>query len=76
MTQSDAAAAQRNDQPTVPERIGYPVSEVATMLAVSRAHVYRLIESGQLGAIDVSIEGSTRTKYRVRQLDLDAYLAS
>lgn len=46
------------------------VAEVADSLRVSTMTVYRLIKSGALPAIRVG------KNYRIRQHDLDAYLAS
>jgi excisionase family DNA binding protein len=45
------------------------VAEVAQMLRVSTMTVYRLIGSGQLAAVRVG------KAYRVREEDLDRYLA-
>lgn len=72
VTQSDTSggAVATAERP----RIGFSVKEVATMLGCSRAHVYRLIAAEQLGAVDIAGKDSTRTKYRVRQSDIDAYL--
>ena len=46
------------------------VAEVADVLRVSNMTVYRLIKSGQLAAIRVG------KNYRIRQQDLDDYLAA
>jgi excisionase family DNA binding protein len=45
------------------------VGEVATMMRVSNMTVYRLIKSGQLGAIRVG------KNYRLRRRDIEGYLA-
>lgn len=45
------------------------VCEVAQMLRVSNMTVYRLINAGQLPAVRVG------KSYRVREEDLDSYLA-
>jgi excisionase family DNA binding protein len=45
------------------------VGEVAEMLRISNMTVYRLISSGQLPAVRVG------KSYRVREEDLDRYLA-
>jgi excisionase family DNA binding protein len=45
------------------------VGEVATMMRVSNMTVYRLIKSGQLGAIRVG------KNYRLRRRDIEDYLA-
>ena len=46
------------------------VQEVATMLRVSSMTVYRLIKAGDLAAVRVG------RSFRVRDVDVDAYLAS
>lgn len=48
---------------------------VAERLACSRAHVYRLITTGQLRAVEIKATG-TRPKTRVRAEDLDAFIES
>jgi excisionase family DNA binding protein len=57
----------------MPERLlGEPlltVGEVANMMRVSNMTVYRLIKSGQLGAIRVG------KNYRLRRGDIEDYLA-
>jgi len=45
------------------------VAEVASLLRVSNMTVYRLIKNGELSAIRVG------KNYRIRQVDLDAYLS-
>jgi excisionase family DNA binding protein len=51
------------------------VVEAAEFLSCSRWHVYRLIEAGELTAIDISTPGSATSKTRIRQSDLSDYLA-
>ncbi|HEX9766989.1 MAG TPA: helix-turn-helix domain-containing protein [Nitriliruptorales bacterium] len=46
------------------------VAEVADVLRVSNMTVYRLIKGGELAAIRVG------KNYRIRQRDLDSYLAA
>ncbi|MFO7592260.1 MAG: helix-turn-helix domain-containing protein [Acidimicrobiia bacterium] len=46
------------------------VQEVADMLRVSSMTVYRLIKAGELAAVRVG------RSFRVRDTDVDAYLAS
>lgn len=48
--------------------------QVADHLNCSRMHVYRLIQSGALKAVDISAPGSVRTKTRVREEDLQEYI--
>ncbi|MGH9136030.1 MAG: helix-turn-helix domain-containing protein [Acidimicrobiales bacterium] len=45
-------------------------AEVASMLRVSNMTVYRLIKSGELRALQIG------KSYRLREDDVDAYLAS
>jgi excisionase family DNA binding protein len=45
------------------------VSEVAELMRVSNMTVYRLIKSGQLSALRVG------KNYRIRESDMDRYLA-
>lgn len=46
------------------------VSEVARTLRVSNMTVYRLIKGGELPALRIG------KNYRIREVDLDAYLSS
>jgi excisionase family DNA binding protein len=50
------------------------IPETALRLGCSDMHVYRLISSGELRAVDVSQRGSRRAKTRVRTDDLTAYI--
>lgn len=50
------------------------VAEVAARLRVSPRHVYRMIESGELPAMNIAV-GDTRPTYRIRCADLDAYVS-
>lgn len=52
------------------------VIEVGSYLGCSRPHVYRLIETQALNAIDIAPPGSKRTKLRVLRSELDAFIAS
>lgn len=57
--------------PQQPERTRFlTVAEVASELRVSTMTVYRLIKAGQLAAVRVG------KSYRVREEDVDRYLAS
>jgi len=40
----------------------------------SENHVYRLIARGQLRAVDIGLPGSRRSKTRIREDDLAAYI--
>lgn len=44
------------------------------MLGCSKPHIYRLISSGELTAVDISAAGSRKSKTRIRVDDLNAYL--
>ena len=46
------------------------VAEVASLLRVSTMTVYRLIKGGELGAVRIG------KSYRIREDDIDRYLAS
>jgi len=46
------------------------VAEVASLMRVSNMTVYRLIKAGELGALRVG------KSYRIREDDIDRYLAS
>lgn len=52
------------------------IHQVAARLECSKPHVYRLINSGALPAVDIAPPDSKRTKTRVRLDDLDAFLNS
>jgi excisionase family DNA binding protein len=49
-------------------------AEAGERIRASEAHVYRLIEDGELRAVDIAVQGSSRQKTRVRSDDLDAYI--
>ena len=52
----------------------YTVPGAARFLGCSEMHVYRLIGSGQLRAVDIASDGARRSKTRVRFDDLAAYI--
>lgn len=52
------------------------VTGVAEQLDCSRGHVYGLIASGQLRAVEIKTKGSSRSKTRVRAEDVEAFIAS
>lgn len=62
-----------NDNEPKPDPI-YTPQQAADWLACSREHIYRLIRKGVLPAIDISPPGSIRTKTRIRERDLVAYV--
>lgn len=53
-----------------------PIAAAAERLGCSPMHVYRLVSSGELRAVDVSRKGAGKSKTRVRSDDLDAYIES
>ncbi len=52
-----------------PERMAYTVKEVATMLSLSRSHLYELIQARKIDTIKI---GRAR---RITRRQLDLYLA-
>lgn len=50
------------------------IAAAAGQLGCSEMHVYRLIATGALDAVDISLPGSKRSKTRVRTDDLSAYI--
>lgn len=50
------------------------IGQVAQRLECSKPHVYRLINTGALPAVDIAPPDSKRSKTRVRLDDLDAFL--
>ena len=50
------------------------IAGAAARLGCSDAHVYRLIEAGELDAVDISQPGAKRSKTRVRSDAVDSYI--
>ena len=50
------------------------IKDVAAALRCSPMHVYRLVEAGELEAIDIATPGSSTSRLRVRPTILKAYL--
>lgn len=50
------------------------IPAAAERLGCSQMHIYRLVSSGELRAVDVSRKGSGKTKTRIRSDDLDGYI--
>lgn len=48
--------------------------DAADYLGCSKPHIYRLITTGALRAVDISAPGSQKSKTRIRQEDLNEYL--
>ncbi len=53
-----------------------PIPAAAERLGCSQMHIYRLVSSGELRAVDVSQRGSRKSKTRIRSDDLDTYIES
>lgn len=66
MTAPKRPASQLLTIPETAERLG----------DVSDNHVYRLIASGALNAVDISQPGARKSKTRVREDDLQAFIAA
>ncbi|MER6891996.1 helix-turn-helix domain-containing protein [Streptomyces halstedii] len=73
------ASALETDPSTL-TRTGAPATALLTIPATARElgcsemHVYRLIAGGQLRAVDISVDGSTSSKTRVRSDDLTTFV--
>jgi excisionase family DNA binding protein len=52
------------------------IAATAVRLGCSDDHVYRLIATGGLEAVDIAQPGAKRSKTRIRSDDLDAYIES
>ena len=52
----------------------YTIPEAAERLRCSEMHVYRLIAAGALRAVDIAVPGARRSKTRIRDDDLAAYI--
>ena len=52
----------------------YTPDDVARILACSRTHVYRLMNSGALGFVDISAPESETKKARIRGSELNDFL--
>jgi excisionase family DNA binding protein len=51
-----------------------PVPVAAERLGCSEMHIYRLVSTGELRAVDISLKGAGKSKTRIREDDLDAYI--
>lgn len=49
--------------------------EVAEQIGCCRDHVYTLIAAGQLSVVDIARPGAKRTKHRVPESSLLAYIS-
>ena len=52
------------------------IPAAAERLGCSEMHIYRLVSSGELRAVDISRKGAGKSKTRIRSDDLDAYIES
>jgi excisionase family DNA binding protein len=52
----------------------FSVPVAAARLECSEMHVYRLVSTGELRAVDISRKGAGKSKTRIRSDDLDAYI--
>jgi excisionase family DNA binding protein len=52
------------------------VLAAAERLGCSDMHIYRLVSTGELCAVDISLKGAGKSKTRIRSDDLDAYIES
>lgn len=50
------------------------ISEVAKQLSCSTRHIYRLIDAGDLAAVDIAPSGSVRKRVRIKQSEVNDYL--
>jgi Helix-turn-helix domain len=57
-----------------PARKLHTVPQTADLLECSEAHVYRLIASGDLAVTDISLPGSRRSKTRIPDDSVTAYI--
>jgi excisionase family DNA binding protein len=51
-----------------------PIPAAAEFLGCSEMHVYRLVSTGELRAVDISRKGAGKSKTRIREDDLEAYI--
>jgi excisionase family DNA binding protein len=54
----------------------FAVPEAAERLGCSEMHIYRLVSTGELRAVDISLKGAGKSKTRIRANDLEAYIES
>jgi len=50
------------------------IPAAAERLECSEMHIYRLVSSGELRAVDISRKGARKSKTRIRSDDLYAYI--
>ena len=54
----------------------WSVPVAAELLGCSEMHVYRLVSTGELRAVDISRKGAGKSKTRIRSDDLDTYIGA
>ena len=69
-------ATQTGHRPRRPTAQLLPIPAAAERLGCSEMHIYRLVSSGELSAVDISRKGARKSKTRIRSDDLDAYIDS
>ena len=81
MTRQTAQALSKKSRKAIADAVaaagGPPVltiPDTAAQLGCSEMHIYRLIASGQLRAVDIATPGAGLPKSRVRRDDLMAYI--
>ena len=52
----------------------FSVPAAAARLECSEMHIYRLVSTGELRAVDISRRGAGKSKTRIRSDDLEAYI--
>lgn len=67
-------ATQTGDRTSLPSAQLLPVPAAAERLGCSEMHIYRLVSSGELSAVDISRKGARKSKTRIRSDELDAYI--
>ncbi len=67
-------ATQATNRANRPSAQLLPIPAAAARLGCSEMHIYRLVSSGELRAVDISQKGARKSKTRIRSDDLDAYI--
>ncbi len=67
-------ATQATNRASQPSAQLLPIPAAAARLGCSEMHIYRLVSSGELRAVDISQKGARKSKTRIRSDDLDGYI--
>ena len=67
-------ATQTGGRTSRPSAQLFSVPAAAARLECSEMHIYRLVSTGELRAVDISRKGAGKSKTRIRSDDLDAYI--